>query len=169
MRTISKILIGCAVITLSGAAIKSPIKSTHLYVSNFENVLGTSMEIKVQAASQADADIAENAAMNEIDRLNKILSAYDSKSEFSIWFKTSNTPTKVSPELFEVLNLFDKWRIRTGGALDASAEVVSQVWKNAGVKQQLPSVQELNQAIATVKRNHWKLDLKARTATHLDK
>ena len=168
MKSISKLLIGFAVITLSGAAVESPVKSNHLYVSNFENVLGTSMEIKIQAVSKSDAGIAESAAIKEIDRLNKILSAYDPKSEFSNWFRTSNTAAKVSPELFEVLNLFDKWRERTGGALDASAEVVSQIWKNAGVKQQIPSAQELNKAIATVKQAHWKLDLKTHTATHLD-
>lgn len=168
MKITGIILIGFAVITLSGAAIKSPVKNARLYVSNFENVLGTSMEIKVQAASKADAAIAENAAIKEIDRLKKILSTYDPTSEFSTWFRTSNTAAKVSPELLEVLNLFDKWRERTGGALDASAEVISQVWRNAGVKQQIPSAQELNKAIATVKQVHWRLDLKAQTATHLD-
>ena len=38
---------------------------------------------------------------------------------------------RVSPELYDVLALFDTWRDRSGGALDASAETVSRVWKRA--------------------------------------
>ena len=55
----------------------------------------------------------------EIDRLDKILSGYDTASEFRRWAATRNEAIRVSPELFEVLALFDTWRERTGGALDA--------------------------------------------------
>src|SRR5580765_256939 len=89
----------------------------HLYVSRFENVLGTSMELKISATSQADASIAENTVMQEIGRMTKILSAYDPNSEFSTWFKTSGQPVHISKELFDVLNLFDQWRVHTSGAL----------------------------------------------------
>ena len=168
MKFFSAIIIGLALFTLTGGTVNSPSKSNRLYVSNFENVLGTSLEIKILAPTQKDAGIAEAAALNEIDRLAKILSAYDPESEFSRWLKSAPHATQVSPELFEVLNLFDKWRLRTSGALDASAEVVSRVWKNAAAKQQIPSVEELHQAVATVKQTHWTLDAGNRTATHLD-
>ncbi|HCN84760.1 MAG TPA: DUF2271 domain-containing protein [Sphingobacteriaceae bacterium] len=168
MKKISGVIIGFALFILTGGTVNSPSKNTHLYVSNFENVLGTSMEIKIHALSQKDADISEAAAMNEIDRLEKILSTYDKDSEVSQWLKSVSHAAPVSPELFEVLNLFDKWRLNTNGALDASAEVVSRVWKNAAAKQQIPSAEELSQAVATVKQTHWKLNVTAHTATHLD-
>ena len=47
-----------------------------LYRFNYENVLGTSAEIKVLASSEAAAERAEQAALREIDRLNAILSGY---------------------------------------------------------------------------------------------
>ena len=84
------------------------------------------MEFKTAAASQQSAIVAENTVIMEIKRLSKILSAYDSESEFSRWMKTSNRPVTVSKELFTVLQLFDEWREKTGGALDASAEVVEK-------------------------------------------
>src|SRR5580693_4186878 len=96
-------------------------KGGQLFVSHYENVLGTSMELKVLAPSEKEASLAEKAALKEIARLGRILSGYDTASEFSHWLHTSGQPVKVSPELFEVLNLFDEWRTRTGGALDASA------------------------------------------------
>jgi len=143
-------------------------KTTQIYVSNYENVLGTSLEIKVSAPSPEKATLAENAAMNEIDRLNKILSGYDASSEFRQWAVGAKQPVKVSPELYEVLSLFDKWRIQTNGALDASAEVVGKVWKNGALHNQLPSQAEINTALAQVKQAHWKLDEINHTAQHLD-
>jgi len=145
-----------------------PAKHAGMYVSDYSNVLGTSMELKVASANEAKATAAEHAAMAEIDRLNKILSGYDQSSEFMQWEKTRDIAVKVSPELFEVLNLFDKWHTKTGGALDASAEVVGRVWKNAAKQNRQPSAAELAAAIATVKQHHWLLNVTAGTATHLD-
>jgi FAD:protein FMN transferase len=139
-----------------------------LFVSHFENVLGTSMELKVLAGSAKDASMAEAAATKEISRLQKILSAYDAQSEFSGWLKTSNEAVRVSPELLEVLGLFDQWRITSGGALDASAEVVTQLWKQAATRQHIPTAEELAAAVEEVKQLHWKLDPMTHTATHLD-
>jgi thiamine biosynthesis lipoprotein ApbE len=138
-----------------------------LYVFNYERILGTSLELKIGAASQPDAEAAEAAVLNEIDRQSKILSSWDSDSEFSRWSRTFMQPVRVSPELFEVLGLFDQWRERTGGALDASAEVVTRVWKVAEQQQRTPSASEIAAAVNLVRQTHWRLDPKAHTATHL--
>jgi len=91
-----------------------PPVNGRMFVSHFENVLGTSMELKVVAGSEEQASAAESAAVKEIGRLQQILSAYDASSEFSGWLRTTNEAVRVSPELFEVLGLFDQWRITTG-------------------------------------------------------
>src|SRR6516162_7141316 len=88
-------------------------KKMHLFISHYENVLGTSMEIKVSAPSSSEDAKAETAALQEIDRLSRILSGYDPSSEFSHWLKSSGEAVRVSKELFEVLSLFDDWRSRT--------------------------------------------------------
>ena len=142
-------------------------KAARLYVSHFENVLGTSMELKVSAFTEKNAAIAEAAALAEIKRVAAILSTYDANSEFSKWFATRYTPVAVSPELFEVLSLYDTWRIRTHGALDASAQVISKLWKQAAAKQQVPEQEAINAAVAEVKQAHWSLDAASKTATHL--
>lgn len=138
-----------------------------LFTFNYENVLGTSLEVKVGADSLEHAEKAEAAARREIDRQAKILSAWDAGSEFSRWMRTSGQPVRVSPELFEVLGLFDKWRERTGGALDASAEVITRLWKAAEAENREPSPEQLQAAVAEVKQVHWKLDAANGTATHL--
>jgi FAD:protein FMN transferase len=129
-----------------------------------ENVMGTSLTIKIQADSTADADRFEAAALSEIDRLSKILSCYDPQSEVSRWLQTRDRALPVSPELHEVLSLFDQWRLRSHGALDASAETVSRVWKSAARRGVLPTAEELGAATAKVRETHWTLG--ENTATH---
>lgn len=136
------------------------------YEFHHENVLGTSLTLKFYADSTADADRVEAAALAEIDRLAAILSCYDSTSEVSRWLRTRDQAVALSPELFEVLSLFDAWRERSSGALDASAETVSRVWKAAATRGSMPTQQELADAVAKVRQSHWMLNAEARTATH---
>src|SRR5215467_13329335 len=88
------------------------------FVFHHENVLGTSLELKIAADTRAGAQRAESAALREIDRLAKVLSGYDSSSEFSRWMKTRGTAVPISADLYEVLDRFDRYRKLTGGALD---------------------------------------------------
>ncbi|MDX2042828.1 MAG: DUF2271 domain-containing protein [Acidobacteriota bacterium] len=137
-------------------------------VSQFENVLGTSLELKFAVASDKDAARAETAALAEIERLNRILSGYDRESEFNRWLNTSGQPVRVSQELFDVLNLFDEWRSRTNGALDPAAQVISQLWKRAAAEKRTPNANELQSATDTIRQRHYQLDAAAQTATRLD-
>ena len=136
---------------------------------HYENVLGTSMEVTVLASSERTADAAGRAVLDRIDHDAKILSGYDPASEFSRWFATGGQPVPVSPELYDVLALFDAWRDRTGGALDASAEAVSRVWKQAASVNRLPSDGDVAAAVRLVRQPHWRLDPVAHTAIHLDR
>jgi thiamine biosynthesis lipoprotein ApbE len=136
---------------------------------HYENVLGTSMDVTVIASSNSAANAATAAVLDRIDRDAKILSGYDPSSEFSRWFRTVGTAQPVSPELYDVLSLFDTWRTRSGGALDASAEAVSRVWKTAAAEHRLPTDREIAAAVGLVRQPHWRLDAASRTATHLDR
>ncbi len=138
----------------------------HLYMAHYENVMGTSFDIKTLAANADEAGKAEVAALAEIDREAKILSSWDPNSEFSKWFQTQNQAIHVSPELFEVLSLFDKWRTRTGGALDPAAEAITRVWQRAAAEKRKPTQAELRAATASVREQQWKLDPASHTATH---
>ena len=122
--------------------------------------------MKALASDETAATKAENAALAEIDREAKILSSWDANSEFSRWFRTQGEPVRVSPELFEVLSLFDQWRASTDGALDASAEAITRVWQKAAAEKRMPTQAELHAAVHSVREQHWTLDAANRTATH---
>jgi thiamine biosynthesis lipoprotein ApbE len=142
-------------------------ESWQVYVSNFENVLGTSFEMKVSAESPEIADQAEEIALAEVDRLSAILSGYDSASEFNHWQKTLGHPVSISKELFDVLTLFDQWQSLTHGGLNASAQAVSLLWKEAGETQQLPATSAIEVVVKQVQQKHWILDQANQTATHV--
>ncbi|MEO6235688.1 MAG: DUF2271 domain-containing protein [Vicinamibacterales bacterium] len=135
---------------------------------HYENVLGTSMDVTVVAASRPAAHAVAEAVLRAIQRDAQILSGYDPGSEFSRWFRTNGVAVSVSAELYEVLDMFDGWRARTGGALDPSSEAVSRLWKRAASLGRLPTDEEVGAAVRQVQQPHWRLDPAARTATHLD-
>jgi len=138
-----------------------------IFAFHHENVLGTSLELKVVARTEAAADKAEAAVLAQIDREAKILSGYDPASEFSRWFRTRGESVPVSDDLFEVLRRFDRYRAVTGGALDPAAEAVTRVWKSAAAAHRLPDVAEMEAAAAAARGPHWSLDPVRHTATHL--
>ncbi|HEY2431886.1 MAG TPA: DUF2271 domain-containing protein [Vicinamibacterales bacterium] len=152
---------GAAVGHTGGAAVD------HTYVANYENVLGTSLELHVQAPSRAVADRAEQAVLAEVTREAKILSSWDPSSEVSRWTATEGRPVHVSPELFDVLDLFDQWRSRSHGVIDPAAQAIISVWTKAASEQRLPTERERTTALGLVRQPHWTLDRAAGTATHL--
>jgi thiamine biosynthesis lipoprotein len=157
-----------AVVALAAsfASVGSGPKPLRWQTSHFENVLGTSMEIKLIATSPSDADRAESAALAEIARLNGILSGYDKTSEFSRWAHTHGEAVRISPELHEVLQLWDVWRERTGGALNPAAEAIGRVWKKAEAAGEMPSADDMADAAAAAREPQWRLE-KSGAATRL--
>src|SRR5215469_10347597 len=136
------------------------------FAFHHENVLGTSLELKVLAPTPAAADRAEAIVLAEIDREAMIFSGYDPGSEFSRWFKTRGESVPVSDKLFTVLSRFDRYRTLTGGALDPASEAITQVWKAAESSHRLPSPAEMGAGVAAARGPHWWLDPVRRTATH---
>ncbi|MCW3088081.1 MAG: apbE 1, partial [Sediminibacterium sp.] len=151
-------------LVMFSSAVLPPGRIHKLYTAGYENVLGTSMELKIDAVSEQQAMKAEAAVLAEIDRLNKILSGYDASSEFSRWMKQGGKAMVVSPELYEVLSLFEQWRRKTGGALDAAAETVNNVWREAARQNRLPSATEISAAVNAVKQQHYILNEENHTA-----
>jgi thiamine biosynthesis lipoprotein len=160
--------VSAAALVLAGVAAVTLHHRPQPYRFHYENVLGTSMEVTVLASSDRAGKAAAAAVLEKIDRDAKILSGYDPASEFSRWFRTTGEAVPVSAELYDVLGMFDTWRDRTGGALDASAEAVSRVWKQAASLKRLPTDAEVAAAVALVRQPHWRLDPATHTATHLD-
>lgn len=159
-------LIGVAAGNGSGSA-GLPTDSAGVARFHHENVLGTSMELKVFGATELEATRAESVVLATIDRLAERLSAYDPDSEVSRWLRTSGVPVALSSELFEVLGLFDAWRTRTDGALNATAEGACALWRLAAAQRRVPTDAELAKAVAGMAQTPWRLEPEGRLAIHL--
>ncbi len=137
------------------------------YVFEHEFVLGTSLQIQVDAETSAAAADAETRVLAEIDRLAAIFSSYDAGSEFSRWQATLAEPVAVSPELLRVLAASDRWRELSHGAFNPSSRTASNLWKQAGQNAHTPTAEELAAAVRQMQSPQWSLDPASGTATRL--
>jgi thiamine biosynthesis lipoprotein ApbE len=81
-------------------------------------VLGTSLELRVSAGSEATARQAEASVLAEIDRLSSTLNTWAKDSEISRW-QASGKPVAVSADLAAVLKACDHWAANSRGAFSA--------------------------------------------------
>lgn len=132
-----------------------------------ENVMGTSLELRVHADDSAAALRGERRVLGEIDRLSAILSGYDPRSEFSRWQARPAGALPVSRELYAMLESADRWNGSTRGAFDPRVEVLSRLWSTAADQGRLPTSEEIARARATMAAPAWKLDPKNQSATRI--
>jgi thiamine biosynthesis lipoprotein ApbE len=144
-----------------------PVKTNKKFTSQFENVMGTSFEMVIKNASDKQGTKAETIALQEINRLSRILSSYDTKSEFNQFLATQKTAFKASPELIEVLSLFENWKASTNGALNPAFEVINQVWKKAAKNNALPTSEDLQEAVKKAEGIQYSINKEEGTITHL--
>ncbi len=155
-----------AVLLILGTSADNP-SPLQLFQFSYENILGTSFDLKLTARSEYIASEAGEAALNEIGRLSDILNTCDPQSEFSRWQKTLEAEVPVSPELFEVMTMFEDWQVCTGGALNPAVGAATAIWKKADETDTFPTEAELAQAVEVLNKRHWILDEDNMTARHL--
>lgn len=124
-----------------------------------ENVLGTSLELRIKADTATTARQAEAYALGEVDRLSAIYSHYDPASEFSRFLKTPvGRPASVSGELTTTLRLCDHWRTTSSGAFNPAVEALTKRWQQAASDDVRPNRSELRSAVTELRRPHWRFD-----------
>ena len=132
----------------------TPANCGEPYVMHHENVLGTSLEIRVWTGSPKVAASAEEAVLTEIDRMAAIVSTYDSNSEFIRW-QSAGRSQKLSSELTGLLRACDQWRERTGGAFHPGVERISRIWRSAEMAKCVPNDSELDLAVLKLRESPW--------------
>jgi thiamine biosynthesis lipoprotein ApbE len=165
LRPLAFVLVAC--VWLCGLGNRSAVaQSTSEFIFAHENVMGTSLELRVQADDPVAARWAEERVLETIDRLGAIFSGYDPSSEFNRWQATSpdRAPTPVSPELFALLEASDGWRVRSGGAFDPRVELLTRLWTDCAVENRTPTAGEMAAVRQRMSRPAWQLDPVAGTA-----
>lgn len=111
---------------------------------------------------QASIDIA-NLALDEIERLDEMLSCFRPTSEVSyLNAEAARRAVVVGPDLFEILcTAKDVWR-KTCGAFDVTAGPLIDLWRAAEANGVAPEAQAIDAALTHVGMEHVLLD----EATH---
>jgi FAD:protein FMN transferase len=153
-------LLSAAAVALPCVVVLLPASGSDARFEGFsfhrDNVLGTSLDLYVSATSEDDAKRCEVAVLDEMDRLERLLSTRDPDSEMSRVNRGEQTAS--STELREVLVLCNDWHTRTGGAFDARLGGLVQLWRDAERKQQLPDDAQLHALAARLHEQPLNID-----------
>jgi thiamine biosynthesis lipoprotein len=123
--------------------------------------MGTLFRIKLYAADEQQARSAFRAAFDRIHDLDAILSDYKPDSELN---RISQSPTRVSEDLFRVLTASQKLAEETGGAFDVTLGPVIRLWREARKLNRLPDTEALREAGSRCGYRKLHLDAASRTA-----
>ena len=124
----------------------------------FEEVhLGTLVRIILYAPSSEVAEKAAKDAFDSFQKVNEIMSTYDSGSELSR-LNESRGSTRVSEDLFIVLRAAKHYYTLSDGAFDVTVGPLVRLWRRAFRQREFPSEQYIRQAKELVGNHLWELE-----------
>jgi len=120
--------------------------------------MGTPFRIVVCVDDSAAGMRAVDAAFDRIARLGSVLSDYDPDSEVSrlAAVQAPGTPTPVSDELAQALDLSAGWNARTGGTFDAALGSLTRLWRRAFRRGRIPDPDRVERARTSAGWRHVK-------------
>lgn len=113
--------------------------------------MGSRYEITVTASDSLSANDYIDKAVNEISRIEKLISSWDPASETSEINRNAGIkPVKVAPELYNLINRALKISEITDGAFDISYASMDKIWKFDGSMTKMPSEEEIKESVSKV-------------------
>jgi len=111
------------------AVILSGTAAADIYKRHHDHVLGTSLDLVMNAPSETAADTAESVIIQEIERLRGVFSTYDTSSEISRLNQASSM--EASADMIRVLEQCEAYRTLTSNALSCRIGGLLDVWASA--------------------------------------
>jgi len=132
-----------------------------IFVSSFTNaqqlhrktlkLMGSRFDISVIVNDSTEATKYINLAIEEISRIEKLISSWDSNSKTSEINKNAGIkPVKVPNELFNLIQRSLAISKLTDGAFDISYASMDKIWKFDGSMKTMPSEEEINKSVSKV-------------------
>jgi len=127
-------------------------------------LMGSRFEVTTVAENKNLAWDAVNAGIAEIDRIEKLISSWDTNSQTSsINRQAGIQAVKVNKELFNLIFRAKKIATLTNGAFDISYASMDRIWKFDGSMQAMPSPEKVAQARAKINWQNILLDKEEQT------
>lgn len=114
-------------------------------------LMGTRFDISVVANDSLNAENYINLAVEEISRIEDLISSWDKNSQTSLINSNAGIkPVKVDAELFYLIKRSLTLSKLTDGAFDISYASMDKIWKFDGSMQVMPSEKEIKASVAKV-------------------
>ncbi len=114
-------------------------------------LMGTRFDITVVADNETAGNAYIQLAIDEISRIEKMISSWDPKSQTSaINQAAGKEAVKVDRELFELISRAIKISKLTSGAFDISYASMDRIWKYDGSITVMPDQEAVRQSVAIV-------------------
>ncbi len=155
-----------AVLAVACAFAAAPPQASRelLRLEESADAMGTAFGITVYGYDRDRMIAAVEAAVDELNRLERVLSNYRPDSEWSkVNRKAAEGPVKVSPELFNLLETCLDLSRRSEGAFDISVGPLMKVWGFYRGTGHLPSRREVAGVLGRVGYRNIVLDAKEQT------
>jgi len=131
--------------------------------SRTEYVMGTVLEVRVEADDSALAAAAVDTAFAVVRRLDRLLSNYDSTSELSRIGREAPAAVQVSPPTLDFVRRSLELADRTGGVLEPTIEPLVKVWGFYGEHPSVPDSLDRARALSLVDYRRVRVDAEANT------
>ena len=128
------------------------------------DAMGSTFSVVIYGDDRIRMEAAADAALDEVRRLDELLSNYKPESELSQVNKTAAAkPMRVSPELFRLLADCREYSRESEGAFDITVGPLMKVWGFYKGTGHLPHKPEIQAALTRVGYRHMHLDAAAQT------
>jgi len=127
---------------------------TFLFTQDY--VLGTSLQLRVNADKAETAEACQRVVLDEITRLDKILSTYHATTP-AARLSGGATLNPAPAELREVLLAYEHWNQRTQGAYNGQLGGLISLWRQAAQDNQLPTPGQLRKQVELIGKPAWKI------------
>ncbi len=144
------------------------VETDHYLVKVGRRAMACQFEVLFNAGQYSHATQAAMEALDEVDRLEELLSSYRESSEISrinVW--AADTPVHVCREVFELLEHSIALSIQTNGAFDITAGPLTTAWGFDRQAGNVPDSQRLTEALAVVGSDQLCLDEQSQTVSFM--
>jgi thiamine biosynthesis lipoprotein len=114
-------------------------------------LMGSRFDITVVASSEQQGQEYMDLAVQEITRIEQLISSWDSTSQTSAINRNAGVqPVVVDQELYDLILRSNQLSLLTDGAFDISYASMDRIWKYDGSMTQMPSEKEIAASVARV-------------------
>lgn len=127
-------------------------------------LMGSRFDISVVSSSEEQANTFIEEAITEINRIEKMISSWDSSSQTSLINKNAGIkPTRVDGELYQLIERCLQLSKITDGAFDISYASIDKVWYFDKPMTKLPSQESIENSVRKVGYQNILLDPEGQT------